>query len=307
MKIIKPNIIFGESKLFFFKSLLEIFNIKKNYIKINKFKDNEYNILFLKNFSNKNIFFLQSLIKPIHDNLINLFLIINSLKKINAKNIYSIIPYFCYSRQDKLFNENSSISIKLISNILDYFNLKKIFTIDSHSNNFECYFNNYIKILKSTSIIINYIIKNNFYIDKIISPDIGSIIRSKNVANYLNLELVIIDKRRPILNQIKIFCLIGIVKNKNCLIIDDIIDTCNSIIEVTNFLFFYNIKSIIIYATHGIFSNNSFYKIINLKIKKIIITDTINFNKIINSIKIITTKYLFIEEIKKILIENYEI
>ncbi|MFI4878685.1 MAG: ribose-phosphate diphosphokinase [Candidatus Carsonella ruddii] len=307
MKIIKPNIIFGESKLFFFKSLLKIFNIKKNLIIINKFKDNEFNISFLKNFSNKNIFFLQSLINPIHDNLINLFLIINSLKKINVKNIYSIIPYFCYSRQDKLFNENSPISIKLISNILDYFNIKKIFTIDSHSNNFECYFNNSIKILKSTSIIINYIIKNNFYIEKIISPDIGGIIRSKNIANYLNLELVIIDKRRPVLNQTKIFCLIGIVKNKNCLIIDDIIDTCNSIIEISNFLFFYNVKSIIIYTTHGVFSNNSYYKIINLKIKKIIITDTINFNKIINNIKIITTKYLFIEEIKKILIENYEI
>lgn len=304
--MIKPNIIFGNSNLIFFKSLLKIFNIKKNYIKIEKFKDNEYNIKFLKKFNNKNIFLLQSLSNPIHDNLINLFLIINSLKKI-CKKVFLIIPYFCYSRQDKLFNINSPISIKLISNILDYFNIEKILTIDSHANNFECYFNTSIKILKSTSLIVNDIVKNNIIIEMIISPDIGGVLRAKHLANYLNLELVIIDKRRPISNHIKIFCVIGNIKFKNCLIIDDIIDTGNSIIEVTNFLFFHSIKSVIIYITHAIFSNNSYIKIINSKIKKLIITDTINFINNYNKIKILTTKYLFIEEMKNIMIEEYEI
>ncbi|WP_433927764.1 ribose-phosphate diphosphokinase [Candidatus Carsonella ruddii] len=307
MKIIKPNIIFGDSNLNFFKSLLKIFNIKMNFIKIEKFKDCEYKIQFLKKFNRKNIFLLQSLSFPIHDNLINLFLIINSLKRICVEKIFLIIPYFCYSRQDKLFNENSPISIKLISNILDFFNIQKIITIDSHSNNFESYFNTSLKVLKSTSLIVNDIVKNNLKIDIIISPDIGGVLRAKNLANYLNLELVIIDKRRPISNYIKIFCVIGNVIFKNCIIIDDIVDTGNSIIEVTNFLFFHKIKNVIVYITHPVFSQNSFIKIINSKINKIIITDTINFNIFDNKIRIITTKYLFIEEIKKIMLEEYEI
>lgn len=307
MKILKPNIIFGDSNLNFFKSLIKIFNIKINYIKIEKFKDNEYKIQFLKKFNEKIIFILQSLSNPIHDNLINLFLIIDSLKKICIKKIYLIIPYFCYSRQDKIFNENSSISIKLISNLFDFFNVNKIITLDPHSSNFECCFNTPLKILKSTSLFVNDIVKNNISFDIIVSPDIGGVLRAKNLANYLNLELVIIDKRRPISNYIKIFCIIGNVEFKKCIIVDDIIDTGNSIIEVTNFLFFNKINTVIVYITHSIFSEKSFIKIYNSKINKLIITDTINFNYFNDKIKIITTKYLFIEEIKKIILEKYEI
>ncbi|WP_432781981.1 ribose-phosphate diphosphokinase [Candidatus Carsonella ruddii] len=307
MKIIKPNIIFGSSNLYFFKSLLKIFNININYLKIDNFNDTEYNINFLKNFSGKSIFILQSLSFPIHDNIINLFLILNYLKKIAVKKIYLIIPYFCYSRQDKVFNEYNPISIKLISNSLDNFKINKIITIDSHSSNFECYFNTPIKVLKSTSLIVDDIVKFHQEVDIIISPDIGGVLRAKNLANYLNLELVIIDKRRPIVNQIKIFCMIGNVINKKSIILDDIIDTGNSIIEVTNFLFFHKIKTVIVYATHPVFSKQSYIKIINSKIKKIIISDTINFNYKNSKIRIITTKYLFIEEIKKIMLEEYEV
>ncbi|WMC19310.1 MAG: ribose-phosphate diphosphokinase [Candidatus Carsonella ruddii] len=306
MKLFKPNIIYGDTNLNFFNSLLKVFNIKKNFLKIDKFQDKEYNIQFLKNFTNKSLFVLQNLSFPIHDNIINLLLIINFLKNKMVKNLYLIVPYFSYSRQDKNFSENSPISIKLISKILDYFKIKKIITLDSHSNNFECYFNTPLKVLKSTSLIVNDIVKNNIFVDIIISPDIGGILRAKNLANYLNLELVIIDKRRPIVNQIKIFCLIGNVKTKNCLIVDDIIDTANSIIEVTNFLFFNNIKNVIVYITHPIFSNNSYYKILNSKINQLIITDSINFNYKYEKIRIITTKYLFIEEIKKIILEENE-
>ncbi|WMC20506.1 MAG: ribose-phosphate diphosphokinase [Candidatus Carsonella ruddii] len=306
MKIFKPNIIYGDTSLKFFNSLLKIFNINKNFLKIDKFKDNEYNIQFLKNFTNKSLFVLQNLSFPIHDNIINLLLIIDFLKKNLVKNLYLIIPYFSYSRQDKNFSENSPISIKLISNILDFFKIKKIITLDSHSNNFECYFNTPLKILKSTSLIVNDIVKNNIFVDIIISPDIGGILRAKNLANYLNLELVIIDKRRPIINQIKIFCLIGNVKLKNCLIVDDIIDTANSIIEVTNFLFFNKIKNVVVYITHPIFSKNSYYKILNSKINQLIITDSINFHYNFDKIRIITTKYLFIEEMKKIILEENE-
>ncbi|BFI90865.1 ribose-phosphate diphosphokinase [Candidatus Carsonella ruddii] len=306
MKIFKPNIIYGDSNLKFFNSLLKIFNIKKNFLKIEKFKNSEYNIKFLKNFTNKTLFVLQNLSFPIHDNIFNLLLIINFLKKNLVRKLYLIIPYFSYSRQDKNFSENSPISIKLISDILDYLKVKKIITLDSHSNNFECYFNTPLKILKSTSLIVNDIVKNNIFVDIIISPDVGGIIRSKNLANYLNLELVIIDKRRPVINQIKIFCLIGNVKNKNCLIVDDIIDTANSIIEITNFLFFNEINNVVVYITHPIFSNNSYYKILNSKIKKLIITDSINFFHNFEKIKIITTKYIFIEEIKKIILEENE-
>ncbi|MGP4128112.1 MAG: ribose-phosphate diphosphokinase [Candidatus Carsonella ruddii] len=307
MKIFKPNIIYGDTSLNFFNNLLKIFNIKKNFLKIDKFKDNEYNIQFLKNFTNKSLFVLQNLSSPIHDNIINLLLIIDFLKKKPVKNLYLIVPYFSYSRQDKNFSENSPISIKLISKILDCFNIKKIITLDSHSNSFECYFDTPLKILKSTSLIVNDVVRNNIFVDIIISPDIGGIIRAKNLANYLNLELVIIDKRRPIINQIKIFCLIGNVKSKNCLIVDDIIDTANSIIEVTNFLFFNKIKNVIVYITHPIFSNNSYYKILNSKISQLIITDSINFYFNFEKIRIITTKYLFIEEMKKIILEENEV
>ncbi|XZR53047.1 MAG: ribose-phosphate diphosphokinase [Candidatus Carsonella ruddii] len=306
MKFFKPNIIYGDTSLKFFNSLLKIFNIKKNFLKIDKFKDSEYNIQFLKKFTNKSLFILQNLSFPIHDNIINLLLIISFLKKNLIKNLYLIIPYFSYSRQDKIFFENSPISIKLISNILDYFKVSKIITLDSHSNNFECYFDTPLKILKSTSLIVNDVVKHHIFVDIIISPDIGGILRAKNLANYLNLELVIIDKRRPVINQIKIFCLIGNVKLKECLIVDDIIDTANSIIEVTNFLFFNKIKNVIVYITHPIFSNNSYYKILNSKINKLIITDSINFNYNFEKIRIITTKYLFIEEIKKIILEENE-
>ncbi|AFP83900.1 ribose-phosphate diphosphokinase [Candidatus Carsonella ruddii] len=307
MYIFKPNIVYGNQNLNFLKNLLKIFNIKKNFLKIEKFKNDEFNIFFLKKFTNKNIFIIQNLSFPIHDNIIKLLLIIDFLKKNLIKSLYLIIPYFSYSRQDKKFSENSPISIKLISNILDYFKIKKIITLDSHSNNFECYFNTSLKILKSTSLIVNDIVKNNILVDVIISPDIGGVIRAKNLANYLNLELVIVDKRRPIINYIKIFCLIGNIKKKNCLIVDDIIDTSNSIIEISNFLFYNKINELIVYVTHPVFSNNSFYKILNSNIKQLIITDSINFNYNFKKIRIITTKYIFIEEIKKLILEENEI
>ncbi|AFP83710.1 ribose-phosphate pyrophosphokinase [Candidatus Carsonella ruddii CS isolate Thao2000] len=304
MKIIKPNIIFGSSNLFFFNSLLNIFNIKKNFLKIEKFKDGEFKIKLLKNFSEKTVFILQSLCNPIHENIIELLLIIDALKRNFVKNIYLVIPYFCYSRQDKLFLNNTSISIKAIVNIIDICKIKKIITIDSHSKNFECLFVSPIKILKSTSLIVNDIIKNNILAEIIISPDIGGIERAKNLANYLNLELVIIDKRRPIINNIKIYCIIGNVLNKHCLIIDDIIDTSNSLIELVNFLFFHKIKKVKAYITHPVFSNNSYLKIYNSKIDELIIMDTIILKKKISKIRIITTKYIFIEEIKKTIL-NY--
>jgi len=233
-----------------------------------------------------------------------LLICIDALRRSSAKNITVVIPYFGYARQDRKVVPRTAIAAKLVSNLITNAGAHRIVTVDLHAGQIQGFFDLPVDNLFATPIFAKHIkkniIKKNFVC---VAPDVGGVERARALSKKLNTNLAIVDKRRPAPGKSKVMNIIGNVKGKNCLITDDIIDSGGTIVNAAKALKEKGAKDVYVYVTHGVLSGKAVELINNSKIKKLIITDTIdNYNKIQKSPKIVelSISKLIAEAIKRI-------
>ena len=271
---------------------------------IKKFSDGEIYIEIKENIRGNSIFIVQSVSSPANDNLMELLLCIDALKRSSAKNITAVIPYFGYARQDRKVAPRTSISAKLVSNLITKAGADRVVTVDLHAGQIQGFFDLPVDNLFATPIFARHVkrnIKNKNLI--CVSPDVGGVERSRALARKLDIGIAIIDKRRPAPGKSQVMNVIGNVKNKTCIIIDDIIDSGGTIVNAAQALINRGAKEVHVYITHGVLSGEAVEKIKKSKIKKLVITDTIdNSDKVkkAKNIEVLSIANLLGEAIKRI-------
>ena len=271
---------------------------------IKKFSDGEIYIEIKENIRGNSIFIVQSVSSPANDNLMELLLCIDALKRSSAKNITAVIPYFGYARQDRKVAPRTSISAKLVSNLITKAGADRVVTVDLHAGQIQGFFDLPVDNLFATPIFARHV-KRNIKSKNLIcvSPDVGGVERSRALARKLDIGIAIIDKRRPAPGKSQVMNVIGNVKNKTCIIIDDIIDSGGTIVNAAQALINRGAKEVHVYITHGVLSGEAVEKIKKSKIKKLVITDTIdNSDKVkkAKNIEILSIANLLGEAIKRI-------
>ena len=272
--------------------------------KIKKFSDGEIYVEINENIRGNNIFIIQSISSPANDNLLEMLLCIDALKRSSAKNITAVIPYFGYARQDRKVVPRTSISAKLVSNLITKAGADRVVTVDLHSGQIQGFFDIPVDNLFATPIFYRHI-KKKLKLNNIVcvSPDAGGIVRTRGLSKLLDVGLAIVDKRRPTPGKSEVVNVIGEVKNKVCIIVDDIIDTGGTIVNAAKMLKAKGAKEIHVYITHGVLSGEAVKRIKSSPIKNLVITDTIDNSKKVNNIKniqILTISNLLGEALKRI-------
>ncbi len=271
---------------------------------IKKFADGEIYIEINENIRGNSIFIIQSVSSPANDNLMELLLCIDALKRSSAKNITAVIPYFGYARQDRKVVPRTSISAKLVSNLITKAGADRVVTVDLHAGQIQGFFDIPVDNLFATPIFARHVKKNIKRNDIIcVAPDVGGTERARALGKLLNVGLAIVDKRRPKPGQSQVMNIIGNVKNKTCIIVDDIIDSGGTIVNAAKALVDRGAKEVYVYITHGVLSGEAINKIQKSVIKKLVITDTIdNSIKVKNAknIEVLTISNLMGEAIKRI-------
>lgn len=271
---------------------------------IRKFSDGEIYIEINENIRGNSIFIIQSVSSPANDNLMELLLCIDALKRSSAKNITAVIPYFGYARQDRKVVPRTSISAKLVSNLITKAGADRIVTIDLHSGQIQGFFDIPVDNLFATPIFARHIKKKLKTKNLIcVAPDVGGTARARALGKMLHVELAIVDKRRPAPGKSEVMNVIGNVKGKTCILVDDIIDFGGTIVNAAAALKKRGAKDVHVYVTHGVLSGNAIDKIKKSNIKNLVITDTIdNSNKVKNTknIEVLTISNLVGEAIKRI-------
>ena len=281
-------------------------NLKNKLVNtsIRKFADGEIYIEINENIRGNSIFIIQSVSSPANDNLMELLLCIDALKRSSAKNITTVIPYFGYARQDRKVVPRTSISAKLVSNLITNAGADRVVTVDLHAGQIQGFFDIPVDNLFATPIFAKHIkrkIKSKNII--CVAPDVGGVERARALGKKLDVGLAIVDKRRPSPGKSQVMNVIGNVKNKICILTDDIIDSGGTIVNAADALLKRGAKEVHVYATHGVFSGDAVKKIKSSKIKNLVITDSIDSSdklKKVRNIEVLSISILLAEAIKRI-------
>ena len=244
---------------------------------IRKFADGEIYIEINENIRGNSIFVVQSTSNPANDNLMELLICIDALRRSSAKNITAVIPYFGYARQDRKVVPRTAISAKLVSNLITNAGANRILSVDLHAGQIQGFFDIPVDNLFATPIFARHV-KKTIKLNNLIcvSPDVGGVERTRALSRRLNSNIAIIDKRRPSPGKSEVMNIVGNVKNKNCVIVDDIIDSGGTIVNAVKALKDKGAKDVYVYITHAVLSGHAVEKIEKSTIKKLITTDTID-------------------------------
>ena len=294
----------GNSNKVLSKNIAKYLKTKLVNSSIRKFADGEIYIEINENIRGNSIFIVQSISSPANDNLMELLLCIDALKRSSAKNITAVIPYFGYARQDRKVVPRTSISAKLVSNLITQAGADRVVTVDLHAGQIQAFFDIPVDNLFSTPIFARHA-RKKIKSKKIIcvAPDVGGTERARALGKLLNVGLAIVDKRRPKPGQSEVMNIIGDVKGQTCILVDDIIDSGGTIINAAKALKSRGAKDVYVYITHGVLSGDAIKKIKSSVIKNLVITDTIDNvhkTKNVKNIEVLPISGLMGEAIKRI-------
>ncbi|MFC2091334.1 ribose-phosphate diphosphokinase [Elusimicrobiota bacterium] len=299
----KLKIFSGNSNTKLAKKICYCLGVDLSHAVVSKFADGESKIKISENVRGADAFVIQSTSPPVNQNLMELLLMIDALKRASAKRITAVIPYFGYARQDRKDTPRVPISAKLVADLLQAAGISRLLVMDIHAQQIQGFFNCPVDNLLSLPVVIEYIRNKNYGDDiTVVAPDPGGVSRATVLAKKIKANLVLIDKRRPKANIAKVYHVIGNVKNKRMLIIDDIVDTAGTISEVSNAIKKKGATSVYAACTHGVLSGPAIENIQNSSIKELLITDTINISsrKLIPAVKVLSVAPLLGEAIKRI-------
>ena len=298
------KILSGTSNLKLSKEISKLLKLKLVNTNIKRFSDGEIYIEINENIRGNSVFVIQSTSNPANDNLMELLLCIDALRRSSAKNITAVIPYYGYARQDRKVVPRTSISAKVVANLITNAGASRVVTVDLHAGQIQGFFDMPVDNLFTTPLFARYIkkkLKNKKLI--CVSPDVGGVQRTRGLATKIKADLAIIDKRRPKPGKSQVMNIIGDVKGKTCIIVDDIIDSGGTIVNAVDALKKSGATEVYVFITHAVLSGDATNKIKKSKIKKLIITDTIDNSQKIknnNKIEVLSISSLMAEAIKRI-------
>ena len=271
---------------------------------VRRFSDMEVFVEIQENVRGEDAFIVQSTSYPANDHLMELLVTIDALKRGSARRITAVIPYFGYARQDRKSGPRTPISAKLVANLITVAGADRVLTIDLHAAQIQGFFDIPTDNLFAVPVFIENILQNYNPKDLcIIAPDVGGVLRARAIAKRLNTDLAIIDKRREAPGQSEVMNIIGEVNGKDCIILDDIIDSAGTICNAADKIIGLGAKSITAYVTHGVLTGKAIERINKSKLSELVITDTIyNNSKSVESdkIRIISIADLLGEAIRRI-------
>ena len=298
------KVLAGTSNLKLCKDIARQLKLKLVNSNIKRFADGEVYVEINENIRGNSIFVVQSTSNPANDNLMELLICIDALRRSSAKNITAVIPYFGYARQDRKVVPRTAITAKLVSNLITNAGANRILSVDLHAGQIQGFFDIPVDNLFATPIFARHI-KNKMKLNNFIcvAPDVGGVERTRALSRRVNSSIAIIDKRRPTPGKSEVMNIVGSVKNKNCVIVDDIIDSGGTIVNASKALREKGAKDVYVYITHAVLSGEAIHKIEKSQIKKLITTDTIDNSKKIGKskkIEIISLAPMISEAMKRI-------
>lgn len=245
--------------------------------KVTRFSDGEISIDIQENVRGMDVFLIQPTCAPANDNLIELIVMVDAIRRSSAGRITAVIPYYGYGRQDRrVRSERMPISAKVMADILERSGIDKVLTVELHSEQIQGFFHIPVDNVYGTKIFHDDIIKLNLNNKLIVSPDVGGVVRSRALAKVLGLsDLAIIDKRRDEANKSEVMNVIGDVTDKDCIIVDDIVDTAGTLCNAANALKKNGASKVLAYSVHPVLSGKAIQKISQSKLDQLIVTDTI--------------------------------
>ena len=305
MRIDMPN---GEMKIFsgganhnLSEKIAKYMNIPLGEATISHFSDGEISVKYNENIRGTDVFIIQPTAPP-SDNMMELLLLIDAAKRASAKRITAVIPYFGYARQDRKDQPRVALAAKLMANLVSMAGADRVLTMDLHSPSIQGFFDIPFDHLYSSTIFVDYIRKSGIEKPVVVAPDVGSSKRARAYANRLNSELALVDKKRSIPNEVETVTLIGDVKDRNVVLIDDIIDTAGTICSAADILKDSGAKQIMAACTHPILSGPAVERIRASALNEVIVTDTlaISESKKETKLTVLTSADIFGEAIKRI-------
>ena len=243
---------------------------------VKRFADKEVYVEVHENVRGEDVFVLQSTSYPANDNLMELLIIIDALRRSSARRVTAVLPYFGYARQDRKSAPRTPISAKLVANLITIAGANRVLTLDLHAAQIQGFFDIPTDNLSSAPVIVRdirekYDISNTM----IVSPDIGGVVRARNVAGRLGINLAIVDKRRPKAGVSEVMNIIGDVSGHDCILIDDIVDSGGTLVNAAEALIKAGAKSVSAYITHGVLSEQAPNKVAASKLKELVVSDSI--------------------------------
>ncbi|MBS1146930.1 MAG: ribose-phosphate pyrophosphokinase [Proteobacteria bacterium] len=251
-------------------------NIRLGRATVSRFSDGEVMVEILENVRGKDVFVLQSTCQPTNDTLMEVMVMVDALKRASAGRITAAIPYYGYARQDRRTRSaRVAITAKVVANMLQGAGIDRVLTMDLHSDQIQGFFDVPVDNIYSSPILLGDIWKRNHPNLMVVSPDVGGVVRARAIAKRLECELAIIDKRRPRPNVAKVMNIIGDVRGRTCIIMDDMVDTANTLCEAANALKEHGAKQVMAYCTHAVLSGTAAERVTNSALDELVVTDTI--------------------------------
>ncbi|HMV80790.1 MAG TPA: ribose-phosphate pyrophosphokinase [Leptospiraceae bacterium] len=267
-----------------------------------RFSDGEIAVKIEENVRGRDVFVVQSISYPANDNLMELLLMIDALRRASARRITAVIPYYGYGRQDRKVEPRVPISARMVADLIQVTGPNRVLTMDLHADQIQGFFHIPVDHLFFSPVMYDYLGSKNLQDLVVVSPDSGGAERARFLGKKLNASLAIIDKRRPQANESVVMHIIGDIQNKNCLILDDMMDTAGTTCKAASALLANGAKSVMCCATHGVLSGKAMDNLNSINFKEIVLSNSINIpsEKKINNLTVLSVAPLFAKAIQRI-------
>jgi len=257
-------------------------------IDVDKFSDGEIRVELNENVRGRDVFILQSTCVPTNDNIMELLVLIDALRRASAARITAVVPYFGYARQDRrVRSARVPITAKVVADMMVTVGVDRVLTVDLHSEQIQGFFDVPVDNVYGSPVLLEDILKQNFENLVVVSPDIGGVVRARAVAKQLEIDLAIIDKRRPTANVAEVMNIIGDIEGRTCLLVDDMVDTAGTLANAAAALKDRGAKRVVAYATHPVLSGSAIERLNGSVLDELVVTDSIPLSKEARKCKII--------------------
>ena len=272
--------------------------------KVARFSDGEVDVEIEQNVRARDIFVVQPTCRPTNENLMELCIMVDALKRASARRVTAVIPYFGYARQDRRPRSTRvPISARVVANLLEAVGVERLLTMDLHADQIQGFFNIPVDNIYASPVLLSDLQSKRYDDLVVVSPDVGGVVRARALAKQAGCDLAIIDKRRPKANVSEVMHVIGEIEGRNCVIMDDMIDTAGTLVKAAEVLKERGAKKVFAYCTHAVFSGPAIERIQSSKLDEVVVTDTIpldDHGRQCKKVRQLSVAFLFAETIRRI-------
>ncbi|NWF67144.1 MAG: ribose-phosphate pyrophosphokinase [Campylobacterales bacterium] len=284
----------------FAKEVAKHLDVNLSRATLGRFSDGEISVQLSESVRGRDVFLIQPTSSPVNDNLMELLIMTDALKRSSAGTITAVVPYFGYARQDRKAAPRVPITAKLIANLMETSGIDRVVTIDLHAGQIQGFFDIPVDNLYGSIIFMDYVKQKNLTNPVIASPDIGGVARARYFASRLGLDIVIVDKRREKANESEVMNIIGDVNGRDVILIDDMIDTAGTIVKAASVLKKHGAGYVMACATHPVLSGQAYDRIENGELDELVVSNSLPLQRQSNKITVLSVAPLFAEVIRRV-------